>query len=301
MDTTFSLGPVVIPGTVIVILAAGLSLRLVLRQLSTGHDNAVRWILDRGTTSLLVAFAAWKLWPLTTWWNEIVADPVILLRLPGGTTGAVVGGIAGLAVLVPGLIRERSRLIPFGAAVLGAVAGGFLTVAILGAIDDGLPTELSSSGVDLSVERLNPEYADRTGGNLSPRPDTGDTGDPRLLYLVNDTRPTVITFWATWCGPCRAELPVKQRFYREYASGTDRLAEFVAVNMTRTESSTEAVTRYLDEHDITYPVGLDRTGALSDRLSVRGTPTTIVVSASGDVMDRWTGPSSLERILRSIR
>jgi len=298
MSTTISLGPLLIPGTVLVILGALLSGRLVLWRLSGEHGTTVPWILDRGSTAAVVAFLVWKLWPLTTWWQEIVEDPMILLRLPGGTTGVIVGGIAGLAVLAPGLFRNRERLVPFGAAILGAAVGGFLTLAILTAADDGTPADLTAPGGEVSVELLNPVSPDHSDGAPGDNPDAANSSS---VSLVNDARPTVITFWATWCGPCRAELPVKQRFYREYAVGPDRVADFVAVNMTNTESSTGAVVRYLEEHGIAYPVGLDRTGSLAGRLSVRGTPTTIIVSPTGDIIDRWTGPSSLERLVRGVR
>ncbi|MFP4153354.1 MAG: TlpA family protein disulfide reductase [Alkalispirochaeta sp.] len=293
MDTTISLGPLLIPGTVFIIAGALLAGRLVLRKYAAEDADTVRWIVDRSTTALVVAFLLWKLWPLTTWWEEIAEDPVILLRLPGGPAGVLVGTIAGVAVLVPGLIRSSERRLPFGAGLLGAVVGGALTIAILGAVGDGSPRNVSESGADLSVELFGPENHEGESGS--------EAGPARTAALLSETRPTVITFWATWCGPCRAELPVKKRFYEEHASRTDRSAEFVAVNMTNTESSTAAVARYLEEHAIGYPVGLDRNGVLADRFSVRGTPTTIVVAPNGTILDRWTGPSSLQRLVRSIR
>ncbi|MFW5795732.1 MAG: hypothetical protein ACOCV0_00885, partial [Alkalispirochaeta sp.] len=126
MDTTISLGPLLIPGTVFIIAGALLAGRLVLRKYAAEDADTVRWIVDRSTTALVVAFLLWKLWPLTTWWEEIAEDPVILLRLPGGPAGVLVGTIAGVAVLVPGLIRSSERRLPFGAGLLGAVVGGAL-------------------------------------------------------------------------------------------------------------------------------------------------------------------------------
>ena len=107
----------------------------------------------------------------------------------------------------------------------------------------------------------------------------------------------MITFWATWCGPCRAELPVKKAFHSQYGDQV----HFVAVNMTNSEASVAEVERYVIEEDLAYPIALDASGRLARAFGVRGTPTTIVIDGEGHVVARWMGASSIDRLRRAIR
>lgn len=304
MDTTIVLGPVVVPGVLIAIITALLFSRIALTRLSKSSEEAVRWILDRGTTALFLAFIVWKVWPIVPWWSEIVDDPAILLRIPGGSTGVLLGAVAAAIVIAPGIVMRRDLRRPAAIAAL-ALAVGFA----------------AGSAV---VNTIASTTATQRGASTAPAADTAEFLDGSTAPLLSSERPTVITFWASWCGPCRAELPIKKRFYEEYAAGgtlgalqseetgsggdgdidddddSMRRVRFVSVNMTNTESSVAAVGTYVEEHAIRYPVALDRSGALASAFAVRGTPTTIVLDSSGSVIARWTGPSSYDRLVRSI-
>jgi len=114
--------------------------------------------------------------------------------------------------------------------------------------------------------------------------------------LIAEDTPAVVTFWATWCGPCHAEIPVKQEAYRTHGE----TLRFVAVNMTYTEAGPRSVIDYVNENNIEYPVVLDRSGEIAQLFGVRGTPTTVVLAANGTVVKRWMGPSDLGRINRAV-
>ena len=63
-------------------------------------------------------------------------------------------------------------------------------------------------------------------------------------------KPIIINFWATWCGPCKSELPVFDEAYRKYGEGVT----FLMVNLTDGYRDTvEAVKAFIEDNDYTFP------------------------------------------------
>lgn len=285
MASTVSLGPVVVPGIVIALIIGFVAARIVLSRFAGSHSEAVSWVMDRGMNAFILGFIVWKIWPIFRWWDAIVSDPVVLLRTPGGLFGTIAGVLAAVAVVLPGLFRDRRRLLPTVSTVLGFTVGTLIGIAVINTIVDTPMSAGTPITTDLTVTSLSGERLDLIESSDSAAPLGPNRGS------------TVLTFWATWCGPCRSELPVKKAFYTEHAEEV----RFIAVNMTPTESSITAVKRYVTDHDIDYPVVLDQDGSVAAAFGVRGTPTTVVVDADGVVVARWTGPSSYDRLVRAVK
>jgi peroxiredoxin len=94
----------------------------------------------------------------------------------------------------------------------------------------------------------------------------------------------LINFWATWCPPCRAELPALQAAHERYG---DRVA-FLGVDV---KESSDSVADFVPQFGLTFPILLDSDGAVSDRLyQVRGIPTTLFLFPDGKVSARHAGP-----------
>ena len=95
--------------------------------------------------------------------------------------------------------------------------------------------------------------------------------------------PVVLNFWATWCGPCRAEMPVIQAAAKNYG---ERI-HFVAVNQGE-ESG--VIQPFVDEFGLTFPIALDQDQAVgSDLYNVTGLPTTFFIDGDGTVRRVWMG------------
>lgn len=108
-------------------------------------------------------------------------------------------------------------------------------------------------------------------------------GQPLTLSAFRG-KPTIINFWATWCPPCRRELPALEAAYQVYQ---DQIG-FVAVDV---KESAETVTPFIEELGLTFPVAIDPDGRVSDvGYEVRGLPTTLFVDARGVVVARHVGP-----------
>lgn len=87
-----------------------------------------------------------------------------------------------------------------------------------------------------------------------------------------------LNFWATWCGPCRFEMPSMERLYRSLKS---KGLEIVAVNL---QEDRKSVQRFVDEYGLSFPVLLDTTGRIGAAYGARSIPTTYVVDRDGFVI-----------------
>jgi len=87
----------------------------------------------------------------------------------------------------------------------------------------------------------------------------------------------ILNFFATWCGPCKAEMPELIRFAEKHKN--DPLL-FIGIDASEPEST---VQDFIREQGFTYPVALDREGKVQKAFGVRSFPTTVVIGADGIV------------------
>ncbi len=102
-------------------------------------------------------------------------------------------------------------------------------------------------------------------------------------------RVIVVNFFATWCGPCRAEMPELQRFIRTLATTKEQFT-FVAIDV---EERRALIERFIEQLSLAgMPIGLDESGAVAKRFGVSAYPTTVVIGADGRVKLYETGAIS---------
>ena len=97
----------------------------------------------------------------------------------------------------------------------------------------------------------------------------------------------MINFWASWCPPCRDEMPVMVAAYRAHK---DSGLIILAVNGRDQETSTRAVRRFVAEFQMPFPVLLDEHGDVRKRYRLRGLPTSVFIGADGLVRGLIIGP-----------
>ena len=127
-------------------------------------------------------------------------------------------------------------------------------------------------------------------GNLAPDFETvSDSGQPIRL---SDYRGQVVllNFWATWCGPCRQEMP---EFQAVYDAHKDAGFAVVAVNNAEPAASVQA---FRQELGLSFPLVMDNQADIQVRYNIFSYPTTFLLNRDGIIIDRSYGPLTAEQI-----
>lgn len=100
-----------------------------------------------------------------------------------------------------------------------------------------------------------------------------------------------LNFWATWCPPCREEMPDMQKLYDE----TD--VAIIAVNMTASENGEAGVEDWISSEGFSFPVPLDPEGEVTDLYEIRAYPTSYLIDSEGRISHVALGAMDYERML----
>jgi len=99
----------------------------------------------------------------------------------------------------------------------------------------------------------------------------------------------ILNFWASWCGPCKAEMPHMEQYYQKHKESAN--VEIIAVNLTTAERrGLEGVTEFIDTYGLTFPIPLDEDGKASEDYSVFTIPTTYLLGTDGKLAQKFMGP-----------
>jgi len=110
-------------------------------------------------------------------------------------------------------------------------------------------------------------------------------------------KPVVLNFWASWCGPCKMEMPAFEEMYKEY--GKD--IHFIMVNLTDGSRETvEIATAFLNTNEYTFPVYYDKDSDAALTYQVYGIPVTYFINAKGHLIAQGSSALDVETIKRGI-
>lgn len=110
-------------------------------------------------------------------------------------------------------------------------------------------------------------------------------------------KPMVLNFWASWCSPCKSEMPAFQKVYEEYGDEV----EFVVVNMTDDSRETkETAMKFVAKSKYTFPVYYDVNQSAAYAYSVTSIPTTYFIDSEGKIIAYSQGAMEEEILLKGI-
>ncbi len=173
-----------------------------------------------------------------------------------------------------GWLRRRPRLVAAGASVLVVVA-----IAVAG-----------TAGGSQDALREPDEPRDAPTFSL---PDLRDSA-ARIELADYRGRPVVLNFWASWCVPCRREMPHLEEVHREQG---ERVA-FIGINH---QDGRSPALDLLAQTGVTYPSGHDPEGKVAPAYRLLGMPSTVFISPSGKVVAVRTGEMSRPQLEDAIR
>lgn len=132
------------------------------------------------------------------------------------------------------------------------------------------------------------------GADLKP-PEVGEVAPPFSAFAMDGSAvssedltgsPYMLNVWATWCGPCRKEMPDLQRLHDTYA---DRGFSVVGVSVDN-RSAKGAIEMFLEDLDIGFPILHDPSAAIQDTYFLLGLPGTFLIDGNGVITRKWMGP-----------
>jgi len=104
-----------------------------------------------------------------------------------------------------------------------------------------------------------------------------------------------LNFWASWCPPCRAEMPSIEKVYQAYQG---RGLVVLGVNTTFQDSESD-VAAFVEQFGLTFPILLDREGGVSRRYQMRGLPSTFFIDRQGIIRTVVIGGPMSEAVIQS--
>lgn len=138
------------------------------------------------------------------------------------------------------------------------------------------------------VEEINPDKKENLQEETAAPDFTAKMVDGSTFVLSEAKGSVVIlNFWATWCGPCREELPAFQRLYEEYG---DEL-KVVAVDFAETE---KVVDEFLSKNEYSFPFAYDENADIAALYPSDGIPYTLIIDEEGIIKKTFLGAASAD-------
>lgn len=183
----------------------------------------------------------------------------------------------------------------------------------------------SGSVSEISGETAGPETeAEKTGDTMPEtevRETETETGEKQTVAAPDFTltdqfgnshtlseykgKTVFLNFWATWCGPCRMEMPYIQQVYEDYGLNSGDVIILGVANPktgdqpNNSDVTQEEVEAFLSENGYTYPVAMDLDGSIFATYGIQAFPTTFMIDRNGNVYGYAAG-SLTEDMIRSI-
>lgn len=150
----------------------------------------------------------------------------------------------------------------------------------------------------ISAEKGNPQ------ADAGPAPQKGFRAPDFTLqtidgetYTLSDLQGSavLVNMWATWCPPCKAEMPAMQKVYEEYK---DQGLVVLAVNSTFQDTQSN-IAPFIEEYSLTFPILLDTTSQVTRAYRVRSLPSSYFINRQGIITEVVIGGPMSEALLRT--
>ena len=149
---------------------------------------------------------------------------------------------------------------------------------------------LSADGTNASANTSAPQ-AGFSAPDFTLQTPTGES------YTLSELRgqAVLVNLWATWCPPCRAEMPTLEKMYQEYK---DQGFIVLAINMTY-QDDPFAIVPFTQEYGLTFPILLEETGDVASAYQLRSLPSSYFINRAGVIAEIVIGGPMSEALLRT--
>lgn len=145
----------------------------------------------------------------------------------------------------------------------------------------------------LALPEVNPQLGIERGAQALPFETTLLDGTPLKLESLRG-RVVLLNFWATWCAPCKAEMPDFDKLSKQYAPD-----QFIVLAVNFGENPAQ-INKFLETTPLSFSIGLDERGKISRQFAVSNYPTSLLIDQQGQIAYRQSGAFNLERLKAAI-
>jgi peroxiredoxin len=164
---------------------------------------------------------------------------------------------------------------------------GFLLIGTAVLISNPQPKDIRSSPDQYSTIPLEVNYP-------APEINLTDLSSENVNLKSYQNRIVLVNNWATWCPPCKAEMPTLEAYYQAHAE-----EGFLIIAIESGESIVE-VADFVEKYAISFPVWIDRDGIALDAFSNWNLPSSYVIDRNGTIRLSWTGEISLAMLEKYV-
>lgn len=215
--------------------------------------------------------------------------------------------IGGVLMIVMGILMISGKMNGITSYLSRVSAPEQEVVAEAEESDDAESSEegaAETGGEEIAGEESS-DGAEESQGQVLPAPEFTLTDQYGQVHSLADYRGKVVflNFWATWCPPCREEMPYIQELYEEYAAEDDPEVVFLSVafpNMGN-EQDVDGIKAFLEENGYTYPALMDEGATLALPYYITAYPTTYLINPDGEVLFYIPGGMTKETMQEAIR
>ena len=306
----------------ILIIAFGLFQLGVFRPMALEQDRRIRFPLQKLAMSPLVALVFGFTFSFA--WTPCVGPALASVLLMAGSADTALQGFALIGLYTLGFVLPFLAVALFAGGLLKLFqkhrnvvrytvkVGGALLVVIGLLMVTGWMDTLSGSlaGSDPQATPTvqvtqQPEVTDTP--EATDAPEESQAPIPALDFALTDQfgnthtldqykgKTILLNFWATWCGPCRSEMPDLQAVYEDYGNNEKDLVVLgVAAPNLGQEGSAEDISAFLEENGYTYPTLMNEDASLFYSYGISSFPTTFMIDKNGNVYGYIMGAQSRE-------
>lgn len=182
--------------------------------------------------------------------------------------------------------------------IIGLLIVGFLiAIATISFVKNNIdekedPFEGEQMGTDMAENPAN----EGTGKGDAAPDFTLTTLDGKEVSLSDyKGKKVVLNFWASWCPPCKAEMPHMQNYYEDMTEEDN--VEILAVNLTNKDNGLDEVTSFVEDYGLTFPIPMDEEGQVGNAYKVIPIPTTYMIDTSGIIQNMIVGPMDEQMLI----
>lgn len=265
---TISLGSFNIPWLFLPVILAWMVYRILTKRIYRKLPEQLKVIDGILVNIIFIIIIVWKMSPLLFQFSTVAENPSALLFLPGGRAGIITGVSAAAVFLGFSLFKRRRQL-------KDLVIGFLLNAVLLAAA-----FLIFGAGTSWIIGTVSNPVEGPAAAVGAPAYDfTLDAQDGKVYRLSDNAgRTVVLNFWASWCPPCRAELPELISFHE----GLDPEGPvFLSINMYTTETDPSGLSAFVAENKLNFPVLYDKDGRIAAAYDIKTIPTTIIIDKNG--------------------